>query len=107
MTEHVFTPTTVANSSVFTITTSVSGASAGAVTLISNANTPMKSAMTLEQQTFGTINTIAITSHGSGYESKPTVSIQNSYYTDRGEVDTVNGGFLGNNASVYDWDIGW
>jgi hypothetical protein len=70
------------------------------VTLISNANTPMKSAMTLEQQTFGTINTIAITSHGSGYESTPTATIQNSYYTDRGEVDTVNGGFLGNNASV-------
>ena len=97
----VFTPTTVANSSVFTISTSPrSGDANGAVTLISNANTPMKSAMTLEQQTFGTINTIAITSHGSGYESTPTATIQNSYYTDRGEVDTVNGGFLGNNASV-------
>jgi hypothetical protein len=96
----VFTPTTVANSSVFTITTSGTGTTEGAVTLISNANTPMKSAMTLEQQTFGTINTIAITSHGSGYESTPTATIQNSYYTDRGEVDTVNGGFLGNNASV-------
>ena len=96
----VFTPTTVSNSSIFTITTSGTGSTSGAVTLISNANTPMKSAMTLEQQTFGTINTIAITSHGSGYESKPTVSIQNSYYTDRGEVDTVNGGFLGNNASI-------
>ena len=96
----VFTPTTVANSSVFTITTSGTGTTEGAVTLISNANTPMKSAMTLEQQTFGTINTIAITSHGSGYESKPTATIQNSYYTDRGEVDTVNGGFLGNNASI-------
>ena len=98
--EAVFTPTTVANSSVFTITTSGTGTTEGAVTLISNANTPMKSAMTLEQQTFGTINTIAITSHGSGYESRPTATIQNSYYTDRGEVDTVNGGFLGNNASV-------
>jgi hypothetical protein len=96
----VFTPTTVANSSIFTITTSGTGSTSGAVTLISNANTPMKSAMTLEQQTFGTINTIAITSHGSGYESTPTATIQNSYYTDRGEVDTVNGGFLGNNASV-------
>ena len=45
----------------------------GAVTLISNANTAMKSAMTIESQTFGTVNTIAITSHGSGYESIPTV----------------------------------
>ena len=96
----VFTPVTVANSTVFTITTSGSGSTSGEVTLISNANTPMKSAMTIESQTFGTINTIAITSHGSGYESIPTVSIQNSYYDGRGEVDTTNGGFLGNNASV-------
>ena len=99
-TEGVFTPTTVANSSVFTITTSGTGTTSGAVTLISNANTPMKSAMTIESQTFGTVNTIAITSHGSGYESIPTVSLQNSYYEGRGEVDSVNGGFLGNNASV-------
>jgi len=98
--EDVFTPTTVANSSVFTVTTSGTGSTSGNVTLISNANTPMKSAMTIESQTFGTVNTIAITSHGSGYESIPAVSLQNSYYTDRGEVDTVNGGFLGNNASV-------
>ena len=96
----VFTPTTVANSTVFTITTSGTGTANGEVTLISNANTPMKSAMTIESQTFGTINTIAITSHGSGYESIPTVSIQNSYYDGRGEADTTNGGFLGNNASV-------
>ena len=96
----VFTPTTVANSTVFTITTSGTGSTSGEVTLISNANTPMKSAMTIESQTFGTINTIAITSHGSGYESIPTVSIQNSYYDGRGEADTTNGGFLGNNASV-------
>ena len=97
----VFTPTTVANSSVFTISTSPrSGSTTGAVTLISNANSAMKSAMTLEQQTFGTINTIAITSHGSGYESKPTASITNDYYNGRDEVDLVNGGFLGNNASI-------
>tara|TARA_R110002074_G_scaffold59321_1_gene144528 strand:+ start:1917 stop:6359 length:4443 start_codon:yes stop_codon:yes gene_type:complete len=96
----VFTPTTVANSSVFTITTSGTGSTTGAVTLISNANTAMKSAMTIESQTFGTVNTIAITSHGSGYESIPTVSLQNSYYEDRGEVDSVNGGFLGSNANV-------
>ena len=96
----VFTPTTVANSTVFTITTSGTGSTSGEVTLISNANTPMKSAMTIESQTFGTINTIAITSHGSGYESIPTVSVQNSYYDGRGEADTTNGGFLGNNASV-------
>ena len=96
----VFTPTTVANSSVFTITTSGTGSTSGAVTLISNANSAMKSAMTIESQTFGTVNTIAITSHGSGYEAKPAVSLQNSFYRDRGEVDTINGGFLGNNASV-------
>jgi hypothetical protein len=97
----VFTPTTVANSSVFTITTTgYSGDANGAVTLISNANTPMKSAMTLEQQTFGTINTIAITSHGRAYESKPTATITNAYYNGRDEIDTVNGGFLGNNASI-------
>ena len=98
--EDVFTPTTVANSSVFTVTTSGTGTTSGAVTLISNANSAMKSAMTIESQTFGTVNTIAITSHGSGYESIPTVSLQNSYYEGRGEADSVNGGFLGNNADV-------
>ena len=98
--EDVFTPTTVANSSVFTVTTSGTGTTNGAVTLISNANSAMKSAMTIESQTFGTVNTIAITSHGSGYESIPTVSLQNSYYEGRGEADSVNGGFLGNNADV-------
>jgi len=99
-TEGVFTPTTVANSSIFTVTTSGTGTTSGAVTLISNANSAMKSAMTIESQTFGTVNTIAITSHGSGYESIPTVSLQNSYYEGRGEVDSVNGGFLGSNANV-------
>jgi len=99
-TEGVFTPTTVANSSIFTVTTSGTGTTSGDVTLISNANSAMKSAMTIESQTFGTVNTIAITSHGSGYESIPTVSLQNSYYEGRGEVDSVNGGFLGSNANV-------
>ena len=35
--------------------------------------------MTSETQTFGRIATIEITSHGSGYEAIPTVTIENEF----------------------------
>ena len=51
-------------------------------------------------QTFGAINSIAITSHGSGYEAIPTASASNDYYASRYEVDSTNGGYLGRNATI-------
>ena len=96
-----YIPTSIANSSVFTFTTTAtSGTAAGTISLISNANNVFQSAMLTESQTFGTINSIAITSHGSGYEAIPTASASNDYYASRYEVDTTNGGFLGRNATI-------
>jgi hypothetical protein len=56
--------------------------------------------MLTEAQTFGAINSIAITSHGSGYETIPTASASNDYYASRYETDTTNGGYLGRNATI-------
>ncbi len=95
-----FIPTSVANSSVFTFTTSGTGSTSGNISLISNANNVFQSAMTTEDQTFGAINSIAITSHGSGYEAIPTAAASNDYYASRYEVDATNGGFLGRNATI-------
>ena len=95
-----FIPTSVANSSVFTFTTSGDSDTSGAINLISNANNVFQSAMLTETQTFGAINSIAITSHGSGYEAIPTASASNDYYASRYEVDSTNGGFLGRNATI-------
>jgi len=95
-----FIPTSVANSSVFVFTTSGTGSTSGDISLISNANNVFQSAMLTESQTFGAINSIAITSHGSGYEAIPTASASNDYYASRYEVDTTNGGYLGRNATI-------
>jgi len=59
----------------------------------------IQDAMTFETKTFGRINAVSITSHGSGYESAPTVSITNDYYEDLFEPDTDYGGFKGKNAA--------
>jgi len=95
-----FIPTSIANSSVFTFTTSGTGSTSGDISLISNANNVFQSAMLTESQTFGSINSIAITSHGSGYEAIPTASASNDYYASRYETDTTNGGYLGRNATI-------
>jgi len=96
-----YIPTSIANSSVFTFTTTAtSGTASGDISLISNANNVFQSAMLTESQTFGAINSIAITSHGSGYEAIPTVSAANDYYASRYEVDSTNGGYLGRNATI-------
>ena len=59
----------------------------------------IQDAMTFETKTFGRINAISITSHGSGYESVPTVSITNDYYEDLFEPDATYGGLKGKNAA--------
>ena len=65
-----------------------------------NRNSTFTSAMTSETQTFGRIATITISSHGSGYESIPTVTIENDYYADRYEPDSTNGGYYGRNSVI-------
>ena len=55
--------------------------------------------MTFETKTFGRINAVSITSHGSGYESVPTISITNDYYEDLFEPDATYGGLKGKNAA--------
>ena len=95
-----FIPTSIANSSVFTFITTGTTTTSGNISLISNANNVFQSAMLTESQTFGAINSIAITSHGSGYEAIPTASASNDYYASRYEVDTTNGGYLGRNATI-------
>jgi len=59
----------------------------------------IQDAMTFETKTFGRINAVSITSHGSGYESVPTVSITNDYYEDLFEPDATYGGLKGKNAA--------
>ena len=64
------------------------------------SSSTIQSAMTTENQTFGKIESIDITSHGSGYDTAPTVSITNGYYSNFQEADSVNGGFKGQNANI-------
>jgi len=59
----------------------------------------IQDAMTFETKTFGRINAVSITSHGSGYESVPTISITNDYYEDLFEPDATYGGLKGKNAA--------
>ena len=69
-----------------------------------NRTSTFTSAMTSETQTFGSIDTIDITSHGSGYESKPTVTISNDYYSNLYEPSGT--GFKGRNATITIGDLG-
>ncbi len=86
-----------------TITNPTSDIAVNATTYGSGLNSAnrlnqFQSAMTSETQTFGKIATINITSHGSGYETAPTVSVSNGYYENLYESDGT--GFRGRNASV-------
>ena len=71
----------------------------GATFNTTSIGSTIQDAMTFETKTFGRINAVSITSHGSGYESVPTVSITNDYYEDLFEPDTDYGGFKGKNAA--------
>ena len=90
---------TVANSTVFSVTsTSGTDSQSGTLSLTNNANNVIKNSLVFETQTFGAIDTLSLTSHGSGYESKPTATATNNYYKSLFEPDSTNGGFFGKNA---------
>ena len=90
---------TTANSTVFTFPSlSGTGAASGALSLIPNANNTIKNSLQVENQTFGTINSISITSYGSGYESAPSLSVTNDFYNNLFEPDGVHGGYYGKNG---------
>ena len=90
---------TVANSTVFSVTsTSGTDSQSGTLSLTNNANNVIKNSLVFETQTFGAISTLSLTSHGSGYESKPTATATNSFYKPLFEPDSTNGGFFGKNA---------
>ena len=67
----------------------------------------IQDAMTFDTKTFGRINAVSITSHGSGYESVPTVSITNDYYEDLFEPDTDYGGLKGKSKALYNRNTWW
>ena len=89
------------DSSFTTVTTDIflNATDYGATFNTTSIGSTIQDAMTFETKTFGRINAVSITSHGSGYESVPTVSITNDYYEDLFEPDTDYGGFKGKNAA--------
>ena len=95
------TSCTIDDSSITNPTSDVSlNSSFGSALNNATISSTFTSAMTSETQTFGRIATIEITSHGSGYEAIPTVTIENEFYSNFTEVDSTYGGFKGRNATV-------
>ena len=95
------------NDGTFTNPTShvdINAANYGSALNTANRTSTFTSAMTSETQTFGSIGTIDITSHGSGYESKPTATISNDYYSNLYEPSGT--GFRGRNATITIGDLG-
>ena len=92
---------TIDDASFTTVTTDIflNATDYGATFNTTSIGSTIQDAMTFETKTFGRINAVSITSHGSGYESVPTVSITNDYYEDLFEPDTDYGGFKGKNAA--------
>ena len=91
---------TVANSTIFTFASGTSGGGSGSFDIIPNANNTIKNSLQVENQTFGSINTVSITSFGSGYESTPSLSVINDYYNNLYEPDSENGGYYGRNGEL-------
>ena len=95
------TSCTIDDSSIVNPTSDVAlNSSFGASLNNATISSTFTSAMTSETKTFGRIATIEITSHGSGYEAIPTVTIENDYYSNFSEADSTYGGFKGRNATV-------
>ena len=91
---------TIDDASFTTVTTDISlNGSFGADFNNAAIGSTIQDAMTFDTKTFGRINAVSITSHGSGYESVPTVSITNDYYEDLFEPDATYGGLKGKNAA--------
>ena len=96
----------VTSSTVFTITMS-GGAASGTVEMIPIRTSRMKNAFVFTTQTFGKVATISYSSHGSGYETTPSISLTSlGYYSTVETRSDGSGGYFGSNATLAVGDLG-
>ena len=101
-----YTVATVPNATTFTVTIS-SPAASGTVEMIPIISSKMKNAFVFSTQTFGKVATVSYSSHGSGYEAKPTTSLTSlGYYSTVETRSDGVGGFYGSNATIAVGDLG-
>jgi hypothetical protein len=101
-----YTVATVPNATTFTVTIS-SPAASGTVEMIPIISSRIKNALTFTTQTFGKVATISYSSHGSGYEAKPTTSLTSlGYYSTVETRSDGVGGYYGSNATIAVGDLG-
>ena len=101
-----YTVATVPNATTFTVTIS-SPAASGTVEMIPIISSRIKNALTFTTQTFGKVATVSYSSHGSGYEAKPTTSLTSlGYYSTVETRSDGAGGFYGSNATIAVGDLG-
>ena len=101
-----YTVATRASATVFTVTKSGASGS-GTVEMIPIISSRMKNAFTFTTQTFGKVATVSYSSHGSGYESKPTATLTSlGYYSTVESRSDGAGGFYGSNATIAIGDLG-
>ena len=95
-----YTVATRASATVFTVTkTGASGS--GTVEMIPIISSRIKNAMTFTTQTFGKVATVSYSSHGSGYEARPTATLTSlGYYSTVESRSDGAGGFYGKNAVI-------
>ena len=94
------------SATVFTVAkTGVSGS--GTVEMIPIISSRIKNAMVFTTQTFGKVATISYSSHGSGYEARPTATLTSLGYYNTVETRSDGaGGFYGRNAIITVGDLG-
>ena len=101
-----YTVATRASATVFTVTKSGASGS-GTVEMIPIISSRMKNAFTFTTQTFGKVATVSYSSHGSGYETKPTATLTSlGYYSTVETRSDGAGGFYGSNATIAIGDLG-
>lgn len=101
-----YTVATRASATVFTVTKSGASGS-GTVEMIPIISSRMKNAFTFTTQTFGKVATVSYSSHGSGYETKPTATLTSlGYYSTVESRSDGAGGFYGSNAAIAIGDLG-
>ena len=96
----------VTSSTIFTVTIS-GGAASGTVEMIPIITSKMKNAFVFTTQTFGKVATISYSSHGSGYETTPSISLTSlGYYSTVETRSDGSGGYFGSNATLAVGDLG-
>ena len=101
-----YTVATRASATVFTVTKSGASGS-GTVEMIPIISSRIKNAMVFSTQTFGKVATVSYSSHGSGYEAKPTATLTSLGYYNTVETRSDGaGGFYGRNAVIAIGDLG-